>query len=118
MIRDDEHTRLLGELHRTLSSSVPKKDYDILTNCLRSCRNMIDEAVLALEGPFSKRNSASVAKNLRIFLNVLDGHIHDPWVMDPKRDGAKADYQHWNGSGSINNSFEERIEELRKEIKK
>jgi len=80
MIRDDEHTRLLGELHRALSASVPKKDYDILVNCLRSCRNAVEEAVLTLEKGAGKREATRTAKNLRIFLGVLNSHVEDKWI--------------------------------------
>lgn len=86
MKRDDEYTRLLGEIHRILDNSVPKKDYEILTNCLRSCRNMLESAIVTMERPYSKKTYNSTTKDMRIFLNVLDGHLKDPWVLDPQRD--------------------------------
>ena len=77
MRKDDDYTRLLGELHRLMENSVSKKDYDILVNCLRSCRNAIDDAVQVMESNYSKRDSTRTAKTLRIFLDVQGGVVTD-----------------------------------------
>ena len=84
MRRDDDYTRLLGEMHRVLSNSVPKKEYDDLARCMVVASDSIERAVRALESPDVRRDEAlamSIATDLRLVLEILDGHLHDPWVV-------------------------------------
>ena len=80
MNRDDEHTRLLGELHRALSASVPKQDYMRLVGCMKACRDVLEETIVTLEQGKGKRETYRVAKDARIYLAVLESHLDDRYV--------------------------------------
>ena len=84
MRRDDDYTRLLGELHRILNNSIPKKEYEGLARCMSSASDALERAIVALESPDVRRSgktAMSIAADLRVVLEILEGHLHDPWIM-------------------------------------
>ena len=78
---DDERSRIFGELHRLVfTDSVHIKHYTALLGCMKSCRNLMELVALTLEKPYGKREAIDTAQNVRMYLQVLEAHLNDPWV--------------------------------------
>lgn len=86
MTRRTEMRDLADRVYDALVDSVPAKDYARLWACLHRCATMMEIMCQQLEDPPSKAYRLSTAKDARVYLEVLQGHMRDRSWSGPGRD--------------------------------
>lgn len=76
----------MAELHAQIVAAsletgevVKVKDYRDLVGCMKSAADMIESLVLELE---RAKRPPLICQDARIYLNVLRGHLEDPWINE------------------------------------